>query len=127
MKAFRLMMILVLLVCAGSVWAAVADFAGAYTFVSRTIDGKPDMEGWGGTMEVKATTLSRHYSSADGTQTKFYDGTVTQEGDIYVVTFTASHKPDYVGKVYRNHFALKDGTFTLTSEDGKFVEVWKKK
>ena len=125
MQKIKIVLGLFFLFLTGSVVAAT-PYDGHYTFVSRTIAGAPDMVGWSGTLELGSDILSRHYQSADGATKKFYVGPVKVEGDIYVVTFTEAYKPEYVGNTHRNRLSLKDGLLTMTSEDGKFVEVWKK-
>ncbi len=125
----KLAMGLVILLTAAAAWAAepAVTFDGSYTFVSRWKEGQADMVGWTGTMEIKATSLSRTYASADGKETKFYNSAMKQEGAVVVLTITDSDKAENKGQVHRNKFTVKDNMLTMESEDGKFKEVWKKK
>ena len=114
---------LLIVVFAVSAWAA-PKLEGTYSFVSRTKDGKAEMTGWNGTMEIKKGTMARNY--AKGKDKKFYTGTMTKDGKVYVVKYTDAYKKDYIGDEHRNQFTWEKDTLTITSEDGKFKEVWKK-
>ena len=134
MKMFKLAMGLALVLMATNLWAAepvakpaAASWDGNYTFVARWKEGKADMAGWTGTMEIKGSALSRKYASADGKETKFYSSTLKQEAAVVVLTITDSHKVENKGQIHRNKFTVKGDELTMESEDGKFKEVWKKK
>lgn len=127
MKNFTLALVLVMLLIA-PISRATTPFEGTYDFVDHSYDGKADLVGWAGTMEIKGDNISRTYTSPDGAVKKFYIGTLKQEGNIYILTITDSHKKEYIGNVHRNVFTYNaaEFKFTLVSEDGKFKETWKK-
>jgi hypothetical protein len=107
--------------------AFAADISGTYTFSSRIKEGKPDLVGWNGTMTIGNGTILRKYASADGKDSKFYEGTFIQDKDIYTIKFTKAYKPEYVGQEHKDKITLNDKTLTMESTDGKFKEVWTKK
>lgn len=111
----------------GAMVASAANFDGVYKFTSRSKEGTPDMQGWWGMMVIKNNTMSRIYRSPDGTQEKYYVGTLTQNGTIYTVKFTDTYKPEYVGNEHRNTMTVDGMSLVIGSEDGKFKEVWAKK
>lgn len=103
------------------------NFDGTYNFQSRTKEGTPDLAGWTGTMTIANNEMSRTFKSPDGKSEKFYAGPMTQEGDLVAVKFTKAYKPEYIGNVHKNKMQWQGSALTMTSEDGKFKEVWVKK
>lgn len=125
MKKIAMLVAVVGLFVAATSFAA--NFDGTYTFQSRTKDGKADLAGWKGTMTIGNNEMSRTYTSPDGKDQKFYVGTMKQEGDLVAVKFTKAYKPEYVGNVHKNKLEWQGSALTMTSDDGKFKEVWTKK
>lgn len=115
------------LLFAVSAVAFAAHFDGTYKFQSRAKEGKADMQGWQGTMTIKGDMMDRTYQSADGKDKKFYTSSIKQDGNVYILKHIKAYKPEHVGNEHRNKMDLKGGTLTLSSEDGKFKEVWTKK
>ncbi len=107
--------------------SAFAGFDGTYNFTSRVKDGAADMNGWNGTMTIKGNEVTRSYKSPDGKQEKFYNSTMTQNGDVYVLKVTKAYKPEYVGNEHKNKITVKGNTLIMQSDDGKFSETWTKK
>lgn len=110
-----------------SVTAMAANFDGDYTFKSRVKDGKADLVGWTGTMKITNNTMTRNLTSADGKDTKFYEGTLTLNGDVYTIKYTKAYKPEYVGNEHKNKITINGNTLTMEDVNGKFKEVWTKK
>lgn len=127
MKAFRFVMVMFLVFFALNS-RAVTPFEGTYDFVAHSFDGKAELVGWTGTMVIKGDVITRSFTSPDGAIKKYYNGTLKQDGNVYILTITDSHKKEYIGNVHRNVFTYDAAsfTFTLVSEDGKFKETWKK-
>lgn len=125
MKIFRFVAFMVLALFALNS-RAVTPFEGAYSFVSHSFDGKAELVGWTGKMEIKGDVILRSFTSPDGAIKKYYNGTLKQDGNVYILTITDSHKKEYIGNTHRNVFTLTGSDFTLVSEDGKFKEAWKK-
>ena len=107
--------------------AMAASLDGSYTFSSRVKDGKPDLVGWTGAMNISNNMMARDYKSPDGKETKFYEGTMKQDGGNYTIKFTKAYKPEYVGAEHKNKITLSGKTLTMEAVDGKFKEVWTKK
>ena len=85
------------------VLTAVASFAatydGTYTFKTRVKEGKPDMQGWTGTMTIKEKEMVRNYNSPDGKEKKFYSSTIkekSKDGKVVVIKHVKAYKPEYV-------------------------------
>ena len=127
MKVFRFVIVLVLALFALNS-RAVTPFEGTYDYVDHSFDGKAELVGWTGTMEIRGDVINRSFTSPDGSIKKFYNGTLKQDGNIYILTITDSHKKEYIGNTHRNVFTYDPTSFkfTLVSEDGKFKETWKK-
>lgn len=118
MKNLARLIAVVVLLASSTVFAANLD--GTYTFSSRVKEGKPDMVGWNGTMTIAKDTMARTYTApAPAKETKFYEGTMKQEGDLYSVKFTKAYKPEYVGQEHKNKITLSGNTLTL----GKFLNL----
>ena len=110
-----------------SLQAFAANLDGTYAFTSRVKEGKADLAGWNGTMTIAKETMSRKYTSPDGKEVKFYEGTMKHDGDTYAITFTKAYKPEYVGQEHKNKITLTGNTLTMEAIDGKFKETWTKK
>ena len=107
---------------------AATSFDGTYQFQSRMKKGTADMTGWTGTMTIQNDTITRNYQSTDGTEKKFYTGSLTPStSPFYLVKYTAAYKTEYVGMELKSKFTLSGNTLTITSEDGQFIETWVKK
>lgn len=113
---------------------AVASFAatydGSYTFKARVKEGKPDMQGWTGTMTIKEKEMTRNYNSPDGKEKKFYTSTLKEkvkDGKVMIVKHTKAYKPEYVGNEFANSFTQNGNDLIIESEDSKFKETWSKK
>lgn len=126
MRSIRnLLAMTVILMVSASTFAA--DFSGVYKFVSRYKGNTPDMQGWWGTMVIVNGTMSRIYHSPDAKTEKYYVGPMTEEGGFQVVKFSYAYKPEYIGNAHKNKMVLEGGNLTMTSDDGKFKEIWLKK
>ncbi|EKD50780.1 MAG: hypothetical protein ACD_62C00429G0005 [uncultured bacterium] len=118
--------VLALVLWAGASFAASLD--GNYSFVSRAKANQPDLVGWTGTMSITQGTVTRNLTSPDGKEVKYYDNTLTDNGnDLYTFKTTRAYKPDYVGQEYQNKVTLKDNQLIIASPDNTFNEVWAKK
>jgi uncharacterized membrane protein len=106
---------------------AAASFDGTYTFTSRVKDGQPDMVGWTGTMTIGNGTMSRSYTNPANKDAKFYEGTMKQDGDVYILKLTKAYKAEYIGQEHKNKISVTGNTLTMVSADGKFKEIWTKK
>ncbi len=113
---------------------AVASFAttydGTYTFKERIKEGKPDMQGWSGTMTIKEKEMVRNYNSPDGKEKKFYTSTLTEkskDGKLVIVKHVKAYKPEYVGNEFTNKISQNGNNLVIESEDSKFKETWAKK
>lgn len=113
---------------------AVASFAanyeGTYSFKARVKEGKPDMQGWTGTMTIKAKEMVRDYNAPDGKEKKFYTSTLkekSKDGKVVIVKHTKAYKPEYVGNEFTNTFTQNGNDLVIESEDTKYKETWSKK
>lgn len=124
-KLSTIVAVAVLLVSVAAV--AAISFDGTYAFTSRAKEGTPDMVGWTGTMTIGNGTMARNYTNPANKEVKFYEGTMKQDGDVYVLKLTKAYKPEYVGQEHKNKITVTGNTLTMVSADGKFKEIWTKK
>lgn len=113
-----------------AVASVAATFDGSYTFKGRVKEGKPEMQGWTGTMTIKEKEMVRNYNSQDGKEKKFYTSKLTEKvknGNIMIVEHMKAYKPEYVGNAFDNKFTQTGNDLIIESVDGKFKETWSKK
>lgn len=117
-------------VIATAVVSFAATYDGSYTFKARVKEGKPDMQGWTGTMTIKEKEMTRNYNSPDGKEKKFYTSTLkekSKDGKLMIVKHVKAYKPEYVGNEFTNAFTQNGNDLVIESEDSKFKETWSKK